>query len=325
VRETPDAVTVFIEPVAGGAMAWRAGQYLTHCFTVKGQKLRRAYSMSQAQSSSTADLAFTCKAVGAGRVSQYIGHQLAVGDEYEVRGPSGEFCLSATQTPLVFIAGGSGITPVISLLETALREQPDRSAYLVYASRNQAHLLFGSRLESLTQQYPNLRVISVLTQPASTWSGERGHLDAARLLALVPAVHCSDAHWYLCGPMALMDALEPALKDAGVVAERLHRENFRSVNHAAAAHPDSPQAIRFLRSGVTIQQQPGQTILDAALANGIALDFSCTVGGCAACKIKLNDGPITMDEPNCLSEAERAQGFALACSAYALGAIEVEA
>ncbi len=320
-RETAAAVTVSIEPVDGGVLGFAAGQYLTHCFEVDGQVLRRAYSLSVPEGSAV--LAYTCKAVAGGQVSQHVCEQLAVGDEYEVRGPSGEFRLAPGHDPLVFVAAGSGITPVISLLETALQTDPERSICLVYANRCQADIIFAQRLAGLEQRFAQLRVIHVLTRAEADWTGERGRLNGHRVLELArPAQH---SQFYVCGPAALMDVINGDLQQAGVDAESIHREDFRSVNHAAVEHPKAVQTINFLKTGRAVAQQPGQSILDAALAQGVELSFSCTVGGCAACKIKVVQGRTALDEPNCLSPDEREQGFVLACSAYALEPIEVEA
>ncbi len=318
-RETPDSVTVTIAPVDGGPLAFAAGQYLTHCFEVDGEIQRRAYSLSVPEGAG--ELAFTCKQVSDGCVSRYVCQQLQVGDEYEVRGPSGEFQLPAGNGPLVFVAAGSGITPCFSLLSTALARDPQRSITLIYGSRDQVHIIFRERLETLAAAHPNLRVVHVLSQPQSGWDGEVGHIDSERLLRL--AAPGPDSEIFLCGPGALMDDLTAGLSAAG--CGRVHREDFRSVNHATAAHPDLPQTIVFRRSGQQVEQQPGQSILEAALANDIALDFSCTVGGCAACKVKVLRGRIALDEPNCLSAQEQAEGYTLACSAFALEAVELDA
>ncbi len=318
-RETPDSVTVTIAPVDGGPLSFAAGQYLTHCFKIDGEVHRRAYSLCVGEGAQ--EPAFTCKRVEGGRVSRYVCESLQVGDEYEVRGPTGTFCLPEGSAPLLFVAAGSGITPCLSLMETALARDPQRAVTLLYASREQSRIIFRQRLEALAAAHPGLRVIHVLSQPAPGWEGESGRIDSARVLALAPPG--PDTEVFLCGPAALMDELGAGL--AAAACSRIHREDFRSVNHATAAHPQTPQTIHFRRSGRQVEQQPGQSLLEAALAGEVALDFSCTVGGCAACKVKVLRGRIALDEPNCLSAQEQAEGYTLACSAYALEAVELDA
>ncbi len=320
-RETPDAVTVYFEPTDGRPLDFLAGQYLTHCLEIDGQILRRAYSLAVAPG--VGELAFTCKAVAGGQVSNYLCAQLRVGATYEVRGPSGQFLLVPGDTPLLFVAAGSGITPVISLLESALQQSAERQIDLIYGSRDAEHIIFRARLDDLCRRHRNLHVHHVLSQADARWAGLRGRVDTGRVLELARSAATSEA--YLCGPGAMMDALAAGLVSAGLAPVQIHREDFRAVNHAVQPHPRTPQPITFRRSGTKIQQQPGQSVLDAALAHGVDLNFSCTVGGCAACKIRLISGQVTLDEPHCLDESELAQGYTLACCAYALEPIEVDA
>lgn len=320
-RETDDAVSVSITPVDGGHWTYRAGQYLTHCFTINGVDVRRPYSISVAEGAR--EIAFACKRVEGGLVSNYLCDELAVGDEYAVRGPSGDFCLTQASGPLLFIAAGCGITPIMSLIETALTQDPERTITLIYANRDQNSIMFAKRLDALAGRYDNFKITHVLSQPQAGWSGARGRLDPARLASLVTL--SSDIEAYLCGPQAMMDDVAGALRDLGLAASALHQEVFTPAAKAVHAHPTESQTLFFTRSDRSIEQAPGQSILDAALANGVALDFSCTVGGCAACKVRVSKGSTLMDEPNCLSDSERAAGYVLACSAYAVDAVEIDA
>ena len=320
-RETADSVCVFITPVDAGTWNFRAGQYLTHNLHIDGQSLRRPYSICVAEGAR--ELGFACKRVDGGVVSSYICDRLAVGDEYTVRGPAGDFCLPSRPAPLLLIAAGCGITPIISLLETALARNDDQIVELIYANRDQESIMFGKRLERLAEGYSGLTLRHVLSAPKPGWDGLCGRLDAAMLRQLVTP--SADTHVYLCGPKNMMDTLGAGLRQDGVSDERIHCEAFTPAARAVQAHPDQPHSVHFSRTGQSVVQAPGQTILDAALAHGLALDYSCTVGGCAACKVRVIKGSTLLDEPNCLSEAEREQGYTLACSSYALEALEIDA
>lgn len=320
-RLTPDSVCVFITPVDGGVWTYRAGQYLTHSLRIDGKTLRRPYSICVAEGAR--ELGFACKRVDGGVVSGYICDQLAVGDEYAVRGPAGDFCLPPEPAPLLLIAAGCGITPIISLLETALESDPYQAVELVYASRDQSAIMFAERLAQLAERYAKLNVRHILSRPQPGWDGLSGRLDAATLRQLLTPT--ADTHIYLCGPKAMMDTLGAALREDGVAEDAIHCEAFTPAARAVQGHPDAPQTVHFSRTGQSVVQAPGQSILDAALAQGVGLDFSCTVGGCAACKVRVVKGATLMDEPNCLSAAEREQGYTLACSAYALEAVEIDA
>lgn len=317
-HETPSAITVLLEPEDGRRIIIRAGQYLTHCFNINGTPYKRAYSLSTSESGA---LACTIKLIPGGIVSRFVAQQLRIGDHYSLIGPSGDFVLDPASTrPLAFLAAGSGITPVISLLETALTQNAERSIRLVYASRNEAEIIFRERLDELAQRHPNLRITHVLSQPGPAWSGERGRLSGERAAALLAA---QDADIYLCGPVGLMDAVESALRKQGVPASHIRRERFLAASQPQTARPTAPQQIEFRRSGKTVTQKPGETILEAGLREHVALPFSCTVGGCGHCKVQVLEGDAALNEPNCLSPQERAAGYTLACSAFATSRIVI--
>ena len=314
--ETADAVTVTLEAEDGKPLDFRAGQYLTHVFTVNGETCKRAYSLSSAEERAAS---FTAKAVPGGRVSAHLLSGIKVGDRYGVLGPSGEFVLGSGEHRLLFVAGGSGITPVMSLIETALHKNPRRVVRLVYASRSEADIIFRARLDALAREHANFSVTHVLSRPTAAWTGERGRLDAARIAALLAPG--ADAEAYVCGPAGLMDAAASALSSTRGV----HRERFLAAPRASSQRPTSPQTIDFRRSGRSITQAVGETVLDAALREGVPLDFSCTVGGCGSCKVKVVGGNVALNEPNCLSADERAAGYTLACSSYALEPLALDA
>jgi ring-1,2-phenylacetyl-CoA epoxidase subunit PaaE len=312
-RETADAVTLVVESTDSRPVRFRAGQYLTHCFVIDGALVKRAYSISAPEGTR---LACTVKAIDGGVVSQFVRDHVGVGHEYTVMGPSGDFVLpEKPSAPLRFLAAGSGITPVISMIETALQHDPNRAIDLVYASRRESEIIFGDRLRRLSAGHRSFTVQHVLSQPDAVWSGQTGRLTGERAARLLHPF--ADTEIYLCGPSDLMAATTTALQVDGVPSGHIHRERFYAAPQHTRTLPTEPHSIEFRRSGVTITQRPAETILDAGLRHGIKLDFSCTVGGCAACKLQVISGAVTVDEPNCLSDNERAAGYILSCSAYA--------
>lgn len=323
-RETADAITLHLQPVENRPLRFAAGQYLTHCFEIDGVTVKRAYSISAAAGEQPA---CTIKTLDGGVVSRFVADHVTVGYSYPVIGPSGEFVLptdpAAAATPLAFLAAGSGITPVMSMIETALRADPDRAITLVYASRRQSAIIFAQRLAALAAEHPGFTLTHVLSRPDAGWTGRTGRLDGQRAAQLLTAR--PDAEFYLCGPEQLMTDTAAALAAAAVPAGRVHQERFYAAARHTASLPTTAQPIEFRRSQLTIIAQPGETILEAGLRNGVPLDFSCTVGGCGACKVRVVSGSVTIDEPNCLTDAERAQGFTLGCSAYALEPAVIEA
>ncbi|MDM4770316.1 ferredoxin--NADP reductase [Solimonas sp. SE-A11] len=318
-RETADAVTLVLEPEDGVMPAFRAGQYFTHCFEIDGQVVRRAYSLSVPEGGG---LACTIKLIPGGWVSSHVHEALQVGSRYRLIGPTGDFLLDEGTGPLRFLAGGSGITPVISLIETALERNPQRDIRLVYASRREADIVFDQRLRELARRHLSLDVVHVLSQPQDGWPGQRGRLDSQRIRGLLGADPATT--FYLCGPAGLMQLAAEALHAAGVPAARIRQERFLAAPKAQA-RPSEPQEILFKQSGRVVTQRPGESILEAGLREGLPLPFSCMVGGCAHCKLQVLEGEVALSEPNCLSPEERAAGFTLACSAYATGPLSVAA
>jgi len=313
IRETPQAITIVLEAEDSRPFAFKAGQYLTHCFTVDGQPVKRAYSLSSPEGGR---IACTVKAIPGGRASEFLLTRLKAGDRYEVLGPSGDFTLDvAGSGPLSFLAAGSGITPVISLIETALAKDPTRKIKLVYANRAAPDVIFDARLDALRAKHPNLEVIHAL-------SGSSGRLDAARAAELLGL---PKATYFLCGPIGLMDVAEQGLRSRGVESTRIHRERFLAAPQPVQAKPTEAFEIVFHKSHKLVTQQVGETILEAGLREGLALPFSCTVGGCGSCKMRVLEGTVALNEPNCLSQDERVTGHTLACSAYALGRLVVDA
>ncbi|WP_187776464.1 iron-sulfur cluster-binding domain-containing protein [Antrihabitans cavernicola] len=320
VHETADAVTLVLQTVDGRPVPYRAGQYLTHCFPIDGSVVKRAYSISEPEGGR---LACTVKCIEGGVVSGFVASRIAIGYEYTVLGPSGDFVMPEDpRAPLAFLAAGSGITPVISMIETALHRDTVAPIRLVYAARSEPEAIFASRLAALAIQNPHLSVFMEWSRSRSA-GGAPGRLtgeQAANSLSAGAATHV-----FLCGPTALMDATATALHDRGLPAQQIHRERFYPAPRHTQHLPAGPQTLRFASSNATVSQRPGETILDAGLRHGVRLDFSCTVGGCAACKVRVLDGNVTVDEPNCLTAEERADGFVLACSAYALDSTTIDA
>lgn len=317
-RETRDAITVRLEPLEGAPLAFEAGQFLTLHVPVGGEIVRRAYSLSSAPADGHSSI--TCKRIEGGRVSTYLNESLREGDVLEVLGPSGTFVPASASGPrhVVLVAGGSGITPCWSIARTLLAREPEARVTLVYGNRSEADVIFKGAIDALAaEEGPRFRVVHVLSHPQEAHAGPRGLLDGATFGEIARELDLErDApEYFVCGPAPMMDAVREALAAAGVAAGRVHEERFQSPAERRAAPVTAPQLVTVRRRGrsAEVTVAPGQTLLEAATASGVALPFSCAIGGCAACKCKLVEGDVQMDEPNCLTPAERAEGWVLTC------------
>ena len=319
--ETAEAVSLVLERPAG--VSYEAGQFVTLVLTVGGQELRRSYSLS----SSPLDdgpLVITVKKVEGGAASSWLHTKPEVGATLRVRGPSGSFTYGAADAPgrLVLVGGGSGITPLMGILRTALQATPHVPIVLLYANRSPADVIFRDELARLEAQHPQLTVTHVLEQPGQDLPGHEGRITPVHLeTALGPDV--AQARVYLCGPAPLMAEAETALRALGLPATRLLQERFSSVR--PTVEPTGARRLYRLRvGGREVEAASDRTLLDSATDGQISLDFSCTMGGCGACKALLVEGEVVLDEPNCLSEAERAAGLVLTCSARPRSDVVIE-
>lgn len=322
VRETDEAVSIYLTEANGSPLQFRPGQFLSVDVVIDGERCRRAYSLASA-CMPDAPRHITVKRIAEGRVSNHLNDTIRVGDELAVLGPSGSFTVEprpVNERHLVMIAGGSGITPIMSILETVLRLENRSRVTLVYGNRGWEQVIFRDRLAALQDELGDRLVVDhVLEHAPDAWSGGRGLLSREVLEARLEALGIEDdglQRYFLCGPTPMMEAAHEALKARGVTPDRIAEERFtRPEAREGAQGSDQTELVIVSAAGHEqgIQVEPGQTILEAGLAAGIDMPFSCAMGGCGACKVRLANGEVQMEEPNCLSRAERQQGYVLTC------------
>ncbi len=295
------------------AFRYKAGQFLTLRIPYDGRVLARCYSLSSSPDCDR-EHKVTVKRVPEGRVSNWINDHVKAGDVLDVAPPAGLFTLNADSNPLLFFAGGSGITPVISLIKTAL-VTTDRRIVLVYANRDEASIIFRDELATLAGRYPDRLIIHYHLDL------EEGFLNAAgasRFIGRVPG-----AEVYLCGPAGFMEVVENALEGTGVPRARIHIERFVSpaddaeagTGRELPAQDAVPASLRVYLDGKMheVPYRPGETVLAAVQRAGLEPPFSCTEGFCGCCMARLRDGSVEMIKNDFLSERELADGWVLTC------------
>jgi len=339
IQETPEAVTLVLEDPSGAPFVFDPGAFFTVLVELDGEELRRAYSAS----SSPGDrdrLALTCKRVVGGRVSSYLNERVQVGARLRLLGPAGAFVLRADpeqRRRIVLIGGGSGITPLMSMIRTLLEVETDTEMALIYGNRSQGSIIFNERLAQLASAHPGrLHLHHRLEDPPALWRGGVGRLDTLGLSATIEQLPWEPAAvdgWYVCGPEPILVAARELLREElDVPADKLHEERFTAPERRQTAPTRgavaAPVTIRRrgqpTTEGVTVIVPAGSTLLDAANAAGERLPFSCAVGGCGACRVRVTAGDIVMDEPNCLSVEERAAGYVLTCCGAPQGPCSIE-
>ncbi|MEE1799021.1 2Fe-2S iron-sulfur cluster-binding protein [Streptomyces sp. JV176] len=321
-QETPTVRTLVLEDAAGEAerFDFHPGQFFTLVTDVEGQPVRRAYSASSVPGATRLEL--TVKHVEGGRFSTHAHRGLRPGDRLAVRGPSGTFHTPA-QAPehLVLIAAGSGITPMMSMIRTRLSDPAAAGGiHLLYSSRSPEDIIFGDELTRMEKDCPDrLTVTHVLTR-------RDGRLDTEGVRRWVTGLSLSDsAHHYVCGPDALMDTVQVVLRHLGVPDELMHQERF--TGGAAAPTAAAPQEMRIEKEGSLVGAavvEPGQTLLDAALAAGLPMPYSCTVGNCGACMVRIRSGEVTQPEHTCLTPEQKAEGYVLTCVGCPLSKVTLD-
>ncbi|HEX8704229.1 MAG TPA: ferredoxin--NADP reductase [Myxococcaceae bacterium] len=326
VRETPDAVTLVLEDPTGTPVTFLPGQFFTVVVSVEGVSLRRAYSASSAPGAEgAARVSLTIKRVQGGKVSNFLNDQVKPGMGLEVLGPSGNFTPDPSAggaRHLVLLAGGSGITPLISIARTVLATEPATNVSLIYGNRREQDILFREALASLAREYAGrFRVRHVLSEPPEEWRGGVGMLNRYVVedeISALPGMDAGPATWFICGPEPMMVEARAALRSWGVKPERIREERFSQPHlRASSAVPaaQTPQPVEFRIRGTSrnVIVPPGMSMLEAGIAAGLSLRYSCTMGGCGTCRVKLAEGQVAMEEPNCLMPREREQGQVLAC------------
>jgi len=313
--------------------AFKAGQHLTLRTTINGEEVRRNYSLCTAPADS--DWMVTVKRIGGGLFSNWVGDRLRPGDMVDVMVPHGSFTTdfsASNKRHLVGIAGGSGITPVMSLIKTLLREEPESRFTLFYGNRDSSSVIFLETLAGLKDKHlGRLEIYHFLDQEEQDIELFNGMLNRERLdeaiAALVLDTGAVDG-WFICGPGPMMDAAEGALLDRNVAKERIHIERFTADRPAGALAKEIAE-LQTQAEGMTVAiTLDGRTrrvpftagnILDSARASGLPAPFACKAGVCATCRAKVTKGKVEMAVHYGLTDEEVVDGYVLTCQSVPVG------
>lgn len=333
------AITFAVPAELQERFAFEPGQFLTLRSTIDGQDVRRNYSICSTRSryGSHGELEVGIRPMDGGVFSNWAATQLKAGDTLAVMPPDGRFTIRKPRAlHRVGFAAGSGITPILSIIASTLEESDSAKFTLVYGNRRMSSVMFNEALQDLKDKYKNrLTLIHVLSRQAQEVPLLEGRIDAAKVQQLIdtllPAKSMDEV--FVCGPEAMIDAVQGALTSAGVPAERIYSERFTSptlenltpdARRAAVVQPD-PEApagqvqLTVLIDGKSheLAMRTDQHVLDVALSAGLDLPYSCKAGVCCTCRAKVLDGAVVMDKNFTLEADEMAQGFVLSCQARA--------
>ncbi len=318
VQETPDARSFVLEvPVdLADKFKYRAGQFLTFRVPHGEGPFNRCYSLSSAPETDSL-LKVTVKRVAGGKGSNWFNDQLQEGGTLDVMPPAGRFVLNDGELPLLLFGGGSGITPMMSLIKSALKSGA-RRIRLFYANRDKPSVIFDAELLKLIADHAGrLEVIHHL-------DAEQGLTRPEEILAALKGFESGEA--YLCGPAPFMDLVESTLLGAGMARERVRLERFEaSGNDAVPVEQEegdvipSEITIHFENKVHRIPYKKGQTVLEAARAAGLNPLSSCEEGFCASCAAKRIKGKIVLAKNDIYTDDDLANNWILTCQAHCFG------
>ncbi len=312
---------------------YTAGQFLMFKLEIGGKIYKRAYSLSSSRDAKE-PLTFTVKRIGNGIVSNYIIDVLTIGNELEVMPPSGRFYTKPEKPNDInffFFAGGSGITPIFSIIKSLLLTKTKCRLKLVYANRDEGSIIFKQELEDLQDLYPSrLGIIHILSKPGENWQGSQGYISEEIIretLKELDQVSQAASKFYICGPSPFMETAENALLATGISKTKIHIEKFISLSETSEVlevGQDQPEsgmdsfAVKVKLEGkeYQVECQQGQPILDALLEAGIEAPYSCREGICSTCKATLVSGRVKMAHHDALTDIDIMEGVILTCQAH---------
>jgi 3-ketosteroid 9alpha-monooxygenase subunit B len=316
VQETGDAHSIVFETPEG--LTYQPGQFLTLRLPHADGVVARCYSLSSAPGVD-AQLKITVKRVKDGRGSNWVCDSVLVGHELDVLAPSGTFTPKRLDTDLLLLAGGSGITPVMSIIKSSLVQGTARML-LVYANRDEQSVIFHRELRELVAEHPDRLVVLHWLETV------QGLPSLAPLQEIVrPWAH---AEAFICGPAPFMDCAADALKGLGVARDRIHVERFTSLAGDPWTEVEAAPAVAGEATTELVVQLDGQThqlawprsqkLLDFLLEEGLDAPYSCREGACSACGVTLLEGEVTMDNNSVLEQEDLDEGWRLACQSRAV-------
>jgi ferredoxin-NADP reductase len=329
--ETHDVRTFVFGAPAPRLFRYKPGQFMTFHFAVDGAAIDRCYTL--ASTPTRPDLvSITVKRQPGGAVSPWLHATMRPGTAVRVTGPVGAFtCVDHPSRKYLFLSGGSGITPVMSMARAHDDLAGDADIIFVHNARSPADIIFRTELTLMAQHRPGFRFVPVCEADSASerWSGYAGRLSLAMLRLIAPDL--LEREVFTCGPAPYMAAVRAMLTEAGFDFAHYHEESFdfaTLVAEESEAEPVVPSGsgfrVEFAKSGCVVECDPSGFILDAGRKAGLRLPFSCTKGMCGTCKSKLISGEVDMKHGGGIRPREIAQGLILICCSRPLTDLVIE-
>ena len=331
-KETEDCISILFDIPENltEKFAYKAGQHFTMRTNINGEEQRRSYSLCSSPLENKWRVAI--KKVDGGIFSSYANEQLKPGDTLELMPPMGHFTLSinpSNKKNYVAFAAGSGITPLLSIIKTALATEPLSSFTLIYGNRSRSSIIFKEEIEALKNKYINrFSVVHILSREKTDAVLNQGRIDGTKCEQLFKNVVSKNADAYLlCGPEEMIFTVRDWLKENNVDENKIHFELFTTPGQKlSTTNKQVSTESSGSKSHITVKLDgrsfsfdlafDSEAILDAALKQGADLPYACKGGVCCTCKAKLTKGEVDMDVHWGLEQEEIEQGFILTCQSH---------
>ncbi len=332
---TKEAVSIYfdIPDALKEVFKYKQGQFLSIQVNIDDQKYRREYSLCSSPYTET-DHVIASKIIGNGIVSTYLYHNLKEGDVLYAYPPQGKFFTElnpANEKSYILIGGGSGITPLFSILKSVLAVEPKSKVILYYGSASEDSIIFKNELTKLQKEYSDrFKIYFTLNDCSDEWTGLKGIVNKNDLLKIIKADSgnkINEAEFFICGPAEMMELVKQTLVDENVPADKIHIEYFTAPVHHEEYIPEGEESdvvkerqVEIILEGneYKIDVPPEMKILDAAIKADLDPPYSCKAGICTTCRAKLYSGKVKMDEREGLSDSEIEEGFILTCQSHPL-------
>jgi ring-1,2-phenylacetyl-CoA epoxidase subunit PaaE len=325
IRETADAVSILfnVPEELQSNYSFVAGQYVNLKVTLDGQEIRRAYSICAAPQSG--ELRIAVKSVKNGFFSKFANEKLSVGNVIEVGTPEGKFMFEPKadrQKNYAAFVAGSGITPVFSIIKSVLEEEPNSTFVLVYGNKSEKETIFHNQLHNLQLQYVGRLFVQYVYSQSTADNALLGRIDHTTVNYVLKSKHTEMefSKYFLCGPEEMIQIVTAALKENNVSDSDIKFELFSTSSSGSKADVGASghTSISILVDDeeTTFEMSQQQTVLEAALKQGLDVPYSCQGGICSSCICRITEGSAEMKKNQILSDAEVAEGLTLACQAY---------
>jgi ferredoxin-NADP reductase len=328
IEETPSAKTLRLIARDGYLPPFQAGQYIALYLEVNGIRTSRPYSLSS-QPNQTGYWDITVRRVANGLVSNYLLDEVKRGDELVSSGPAGNFFFNPLmhKKTMVCLAGGSGVTPFMSMIREIVECGMDRNVYLFYGNKTADDVVFGTELERFSRRFENIHYIPVIEEPSEGYGGACGFITRDVLSKVLEKIE--DKSFFICGPQGLYDFCLPQLEGMDIPRRKIKQEMY-GAPPAIWQYPGWPESIDQdsvfsvkIKNGKQLRARAGEPLLATLEKSGVVVPSLCRSGECSMCRVKILAGRVFMPAGVPVRKSDRQFGYVHACLAYPIGDLEI--